>query len=70
VKRRNEVVVDARGRISLNFRTHKETKRYLAEEQPDGTITLTPAVVVPAYLLKPMPSRDDIMSINEIRERL
>lgn len=65
MKKRNEVVVDARGRISLNFRTHKETTRYLAEEHPDGTIILTPAAVVPAYLLKALPSRSDVVGVSE-----
>jgi hypothetical protein len=65
VKRRNEVAVDARGRISLNFRVRKEVRRYLAEEQPDGLIILTPAAVVPAYLLKALPSRSDVVGASE-----
>lgn len=45
----HEVTVDLRGMCSLRFRVHKVT-RYLAEESPDGVITLTPAAMVPARI--------------------
>lgn len=68
--------MDSRGMISLKFREHKHVQ-YLAEESPDGVITLTPAALVPARLaadlrsplgdlLEKMPSRDDIK--DKIRE--
>lgn len=50
--RKNEVLVDSRGKISLGFRKHVHD-RYLAEEDPDGTIHLVPAVLVPARLRIP-----------------
>lgn len=47
----NEVVVDERGRTSLaRIRTHSYD-RYFAEELPDGTIVLTPAVTISALEL-------------------
>jgi hypothetical protein len=47
----NEVVVDERGRTSLaRIRTHTYD-RYFAEELPDGTIVLTPAVTISALEL-------------------
>lgn len=47
----NEVVVDERGRTSLaRVRTHSYD-RYFAEELPDGTIVLTPAVTISALEL-------------------
>jgi hypothetical protein len=58
--KRNEVAVDFRGKISLDFRRSKEHIRYLAEESPDGVITLTPAARVPAYLLRPDDGRDKV----------
>ena len=52
--RKNEVRVDARGHISLGFRKHKEHRLYLVSEDPDGTIHLIPATVVPARPKIPM----------------
>ena len=47
----SEVVVDERGRTSLaRVRTHSYD-RYFAEEFPDGTIVLTPAVTISALEL-------------------
>jgi len=44
----SEVVVDERGRTSLaRVRSHVYD-RYLAEELPDGTLVLTPAVTISA----------------------
>jgi hypothetical protein len=43
-----EVVVDERGRTSLaRVRSHRYD-RYTAEELPDGTLVLTPAVTISA----------------------
>jgi hypothetical protein len=51
--RKNEVVVDLRGRVNLNqVRTQKHL-RYLATEDPDGAIHLVPAVLVPARICPP-----------------
>jgi hypothetical protein len=44
----NEIVVDERGRTSLARVRHHAYDRYLAEEFPDGTLVLTPAVTVSA----------------------
>ena len=49
--RNNEVIVDSRGKISLGFRKHVHD-RYLWTEDPDGTIHLIPAVLVPARRLQ------------------
>jgi hypothetical protein len=51
---RIELKVSEGGHISVNWR--KSTcDRYLAEEDPDGTITLIPAALVPAVLRKDSP---------------
>jgi hypothetical protein len=50
---RKEVKVDARGHVSLVGVRTKHHTRYLAEEDPDGTIHLMPAVLVPAILKEP-----------------
>lgn len=41
------IELDARRRTSLGRIGHKEHTRYIADEKPDGTIVLTPAVMVP-----------------------
>jgi hypothetical protein len=47
----NEVLVDERGRTSLaRVRSHVYG-RYTAEELPDGTLVLTPAVTISALEL-------------------
>jgi hypothetical protein len=58
--RDNELIVDSRGKVSLAFRKHNHN-RYLAMEDPDGTIHLVPAVLVPAKLRIPI-GDDDILS--------
>ena len=70
----NEIIVGDGERISISFRKRKHA-RYLAEEADDGTITLIPAALVPAYKLTPEDpkhgiTRADIPSINEIREKI
>ncbi|HVA61911.1 MAG TPA: hypothetical protein VNG13_15450, partial [Mycobacteriales bacterium] len=43
-----EIVVDERGRTSLARVRRRDFERYVAEEFPDGTLVLTPAVTVTA----------------------
>lgn len=40
------VEVDSRGRVSLGRVATSDHQRYLAHEEPDGTVVLTPAVVM------------------------
>lgn len=47
-----EIRVDARGHINISFRQHKNAWYFFGED-PDGTIHLTPAVLVPAGLAQP-----------------
>jgi len=48
---KGEIVVDARGRTSLARVRDQEFTRYLVDEHADGTLVLTPAIVVtPAEL--------------------
>lgn len=54
------IELDARRRTSLGKVGHKEHDRYLVDERPDGTIVLTPAIVVPATL-----SEERIASIQK-----
>jgi hypothetical protein len=56
----NMIELDARRRTSLGRIGRKEHTRYLVDEQPDGTLVLTPAIVVPATL-----SADRIDSIRK-----
>jgi hypothetical protein len=44
----NEITVDRRGRTSLARVRSRTHDRYLAEELPDGTLILTPAVTISA----------------------
>lgn len=44
------IELDARRRTNLGRLGRKEDTRYLVEEKPDGTLVLTPAIVVPASL--------------------
>jgi hypothetical protein len=43
---KGEIVVDARGRTTLARVRKQKHDRYLAEEHPDGTIVLTPAITL------------------------
>ncbi len=43
------VEVDARRRISLGKLGKRDQTRYLVSEQPDGSLLLTPAVVMTAH---------------------
>lgn len=40
------IELDDRRRVSLGKVGHSEHRRYLARTQPDGTIVLTPAVIL------------------------
>ena len=41
-----EITLDARRRTSLAKIGNKEHRKYLVQEQPDGTLTLIPAVTI------------------------
>lgn len=45
---KGEVVVDSRGRTSLARVRSKRFDRYLAQEREDGTLILTPMVIISA----------------------
>lgn len=47
---KREISIDGRGRADLSAVRKQDHVRYLAEESPDGTITLVPLVRVPAML--------------------
>lgn len=47
---KREVSIDRLGRVNLSPVRKQDHVRYLAEESPDGTITLVPLVRVPAML--------------------
>jgi hypothetical protein len=53
------VIRDKRGRVSLS-RTKSRADRYFVDEQPDGTIVLTPAVVVAASVAQPRVTDEEI----------
>lgn len=55
----DEVVLelDGRRRVSLGRLGRPEHRRYLATEEPDGTIVLTPAVVMSALEAKFLANR-------------
>jgi hypothetical protein len=60
------IELDARDRASLkSLATHK---RYLAEVEPDGTIVLTPAVVMSAAEARLMERPDILRKVEERRE--
>jgi hypothetical protein len=46
------VELDSRRRLSLSKVGHPEYTRYFLHEEPDGTIVLTPAVVMTAFEAK------------------
>ena len=41
-----EITLDTRRRTSLAKVGHKEHRQYLVQEQPDGTLTLIPAITI------------------------
>lgn len=63
---RNEVRVNANGYISLNWRKNKKHNWFLAEEDEDGRIVLTPANLVPAIVRETSPSGQGV--IEAIRD--
>lgn len=44
------IELDARRRTSFGRLGHKEHTRYIVEEKLDGTMVLTPALVIPATM--------------------
>ena len=54
------IELDARRRTSLGRIGRKQDTRYIVDEKPDGTLVLTPAIVVPASL-----SAERLESIRE-----
>ena len=63
-----EVTVNSAGYITLSWREHQHA-RYLAEESPDGIITLTPAALVPAMVKNPKNPLTGKTSLDEVRAR-
>ena len=58
---KKEVIVDSRGKVSLSFRKHIHD-RYLAEEDPDGTIHLVPYSSRCRMVLRRLPEKGhDVM---------
>lgn len=55
----NMIELDARRRTSFGRLGHREHTRYIVEDKQDGTMILTPALVLPATL-----SPDRIASIK------
>ena len=71
IPQRHEVAVDEKGRISLEFRVHKEHRLFLAEEYPGGVLVLTPGALVPAVVRAPEPPGElpvEGTSMSKIRE--
>ncbi len=58
------VEVDSRRRVSLS-RTEQPFDRYFLTEQPDGTIVLTPAVVITAFEAKVLQDPELAKRIHE-----
>jgi len=58
IPRRQEVRIDRLNRVDLSAVRKQDHVRYLAEESPDGTITLVPLVT--AWIpLVPLPETDE-----------
>lgn len=53
--RRKEITVNSKGQCSLSGVRTQDHRFYLGEEDPDGTITLIPAALVPARLAVTLP---------------
>jgi hypothetical protein len=72
--KRTEITVTSKGHCNLSGVRTQNHSFYLAEEAPDGVITLTPAALVPARLLSPQekgtpPVLQTIPSTDEVKER-
>ena len=61
------VELDERRRLSLGKMGKPEHRRYLAAEQPDGTIILTPAVVMSELEARFLANRALVERIEENR---
>lgn len=59
--------VDDRRRVSLGKMGRPEHRRYLAAEQPDGTIILTPAVVMTELEARFLANRELVGRIEDNR---
>ena len=64
---RAELTVDERGRASLaRVRTHNYD-RYTVEEYPDGTLVLTPAIIVGPVELAALRDPDVLAAVAEAK---
>lgn len=61
------VELDERRRLSLGKMGKPEHRRYLAAEHPDGTIVLTPAVVMSELEVRFLANRDLVERIEANR---
>jgi len=64
------VELDDRRRVSLGKVGRPEHTRYIVEEEPDGTLVLTPAVVMSELEAKLLASRELVERINANRADL
>jgi hypothetical protein len=58
------IEVDERRRLSLGRVGRPEHRRYIAHEEPDGTVVLVPAVVVPEAQLRLLENRELVEQIE------
>lgn len=58
------IEVDERRRLSLGRVGRPEHRRYLAHEEPDGTVVLVPAAVVPEAQLRLLENRELVEQIE------
>ncbi len=61
------VELDDRRRVSLGKIGRPEHTRYIVEEEPDGTLVLTPAVVMSELEAKLLANRELVERINANR---
>lgn len=64
------VELDDRRRVSLGKIGRPEHTRYIVEEEPDGTLVLTPAVVMSELEAKLLANRELVERINANRADL
>ena len=60
--------VDGRRRVTLGRLGSRDHVRYLASEDPDGTITLRPAVVMTELEARMLANKDLVARIQDNRE--
>jgi hypothetical protein len=58
------IELDERRRVSLGRLGRPEHRRYLAHEEPDGTLVLVPAVVVPESQARLLANPDLVAQIE------